>query len=313
MLQGDLTKSGRQTIASVCICTCRRPEGLRRLLASLAAQRDAPDFDVVVVDNDQQALGRDVALLFQGPLTITYVHDPDSCLAGARNRSVQSAQGRYLAFIDDDEEAPPTWLQTLHRVMVNHEADVVGGTADVIFAPNVPQAVRNCRIFRRRNFPAEGLMLPWYLTFTGNAYVRRSALPDPIAPFAITFGATGGEDVDCFKKIHETGGRIIAAGSGACVTEFREYERANFWWVVRRSVRNGGNLADMQWRECSGFKKAGLAALSLKQAIAHGWRACLLSRKDAEAFVEKTIDAGEQLGRMLSVFGYRYPEYGSRQ
>ncbi|HMP90675.1 MAG TPA: glycosyltransferase family 2 protein [Kiritimatiellia bacterium] len=313
MAQDDLTVTEQNIITSVCICTFRRPQGLRKLLASLAAQHNAPPYEVVVVDNDPDGQAEPVTRAFREDLNLVYVCDPFVCLAGARNRSVREAKGEFLAFVDDDETVSPTWLTTMHRVLVEHEAAVVCGPVKITFEDKVPLAVRGSRIFKRTRFPNEGESLPWFWAYTGNAYVRRSIMPDPDQPFEVKFGRTGGEDVDCFRKIHDAGGRLISAGEGAMVHEFREHDRANYRWILRRSIRNGGNLADMQWKGFSPLQKIRMSAGAMYKTALYSWQAFRASNKDAHHFVERTIDAGEQLGRALSVLGYRYPEYGSRK
>lgn len=309
--QAPTHRTPAATVASVCICTRRRPDGLRRLLQSLVRQRAAPPFEVVVVDNDPAASAQAMAESMQADLNLRYVCEPAPGLAAARNRSLQEARGDFLAFIDDDEEADETWLATHHRVLQVTRADVTGGPTRYIFDDQVPQAVRLCRLFNRP-VTAEGSALPWYRISTGNAYVRRSALPHPTRPFLNHFGATGGEDVDCFKRMADAGARLVAAGEHATVSEYREFARARYAWVVRRALRNGGNLADLQWRNLPRRDRLRLAGRSLRLFLRDARQARRLARSNQLAFVEKTIDAAEHAGRVLCVAGYRYPEYAQR-
>ena len=297
---------------SVCLCTLHRTEGLRRLLESLAGQVDAPPFEVVVVDHDPAASARPVAELFSTRLRVRYFVEAAPGLAAIRNRSVREARGAFLAFADDDEVVAETWLATLHRVQLQTDAAVVVGPQQFEFDPRVPRAIRECRIFQRYPIP-EGSDLPWYRAFTGNAYVRHDAMPHPEAPFQAHYGTTGGEDVACFKAMADSGRRMVAAGPGAAVTEYRDYARARYAWVVRRGLRNGGNLADMQWAHASRRERLRLGLRSFGQALKDFRQARRVASINALAFVEKTIDGSEQLGRFLSVLGYRYPEYGSRR
>lgn len=297
---------------SICICTFRRPDGLRRLLDSLTRLVDAPPFEVVVVDNDPAGSAQAVASAFTPQLLLRYVAEPAPCLATARNRSIREARGATLAFVDDDEEVVASWLATHHRVLAQYGAAATSGPARFIFDDRVPAGIRQCRMFNRHHIP-EGQALPWYWAFTGNACIRRAALPHPVTPFQEHFGTTGGEDVDCFKKIEEAGGRLVACGDGALVREYRDYERARYAWVVRRALRNGGNLADLQWSHHPRGKRMQLAFQALGQGLREAVQARRLARVNSLAFVEKSIDAGMSLGRFLCVFGYRYAEYGVRR
>jgi hypothetical protein len=143
--------------------------------------------------------------------------------------------------------------------------------------------------------------------------VRTSALPDRVSPFRALFGQTGGEDIDLFKRISDAGGSFVAAGTGACTKEFRERERANFWWALCRSVRNGGNLADLQWCDIPRRERRKLARSAFATALRKGIYAMKEKRRDKLRFVELCIDATEEAGRALSILGYRYAEYGSKR
>ena len=297
---------------SVCICTFRRPEGLRLLLESLTRQENAPPFEVIVVDNEPGETARAVASSFLARLDLTYLADASPCLARARNRSVQAARGDVLAFADDDEEVPPAWLATHLATLHRFNAAATSGPVRYVFDPHIPDDIRGCRIFQRPALPTFA-NLPWFWAFTGNACIRRSALPDPNHPFAEHFGRTGGEDVDCFKRIAEAGGRLVFSGPDTCVTEHRDHARANHAWIRRRALRNGGNLADMQWQQETRLRRVHYAAMCVKQGLAQTWRARGLARHQPVEALNQRIDAWMNFGRALAVFGYRYPEYGARR
>src|SRR5690349_21460177 len=94
---------------SVCIPTHRREQQLRALLQDLLDQDLAP-FDVVVVDNNASGSARGVVEEFRSrgcPFLLTYAVQPERSIPLTRNMTVQLAQGEWLAFVDDDERAPP--------------------------------------------------------------------------------------------------------------------------------------------------------------------------------------------------------------
>mgnify|MGYP001237840794 CR=1 FL=1 len=301
-----------EIIISVCIITLGRPEGLRRLLDSLVRQEAAPAFEVVVVDNDAAGTARSVAEEFRTALNLVYTIEPRRGLSYARNRAVQSARGECLAFIDDDESASPRWLATLHRVLEHTGAACVFGPVRIEFDEETPLAIRTCRLFRRPAY-AEGQAVPWFHTRTSNAVIRRSALPSAAAPFDLHFNRTGGEDVDLFKRVIDRGGRAVAAGAGAEVVEQRAFNRGRVRWVLARSIRNGGNLADHQWAHLSRRERSGRAVVAGFASIGQFAEAFRLRREKPSEYIERCIDAGENLGRFLHLFGYRHAEYGSRR
>src|SRR6266540_2958417 len=102
---------------SVCICTFKRPELLKRLLEKLAAQRTDGlfSYSVVVVDNDRCQSAQQVVQAFRkgSDLDVHYHTEPEQNIALARNRAVENATGDFVAFIDDDEFPETDWLLTL--------------------------------------------------------------------------------------------------------------------------------------------------------------------------------------------------------
>ena len=120
---------------SVCIATYRRPRGLARLLASLARQKLPADvrLEILVVDNggdaDRSAAGPD------HPHPLRWFVEPVRNIALARNRALDAAQGRWLAFLDDDEQAEEGWLAAFLEAQ---ERDPVDGW----FGPVLPRLER---------------------------------------------------------------------------------------------------------------------------------------------------------------------------
>jgi len=96
---------------SVVIATRDRARYLECALASLLAQREAPPFDVVVVDNGSSDDTQDVVRrLATAPVDVRYVALPQPNRGMARNRGVAVARGRYLIFCDDDVYVPKQWV-----------------------------------------------------------------------------------------------------------------------------------------------------------------------------------------------------------
>src|SRR4051794_39642135 len=120
--------NGEPIRIDVCICAFARRDGLRRCLQSLAEQVDAPPFRVRVADNHVQPsvaswIASDIAAL---PFELQVLHAPHSNIAVARNALVQAADAEWIAFLDDDEIAEPSWLATLYTAR---------DTGDVVFGP----------------------------------------------------------------------------------------------------------------------------------------------------------------------------------
>ena len=99
---------------SIIIPTFRRPQRAVDAARSALAQT-APDFEIVLVDNDPEGSALGVLRAFDDP-RITVIHEPRAGVANARNAGLRVAKGELIAFLDDDELAPATWLAELLRV-----------------------------------------------------------------------------------------------------------------------------------------------------------------------------------------------------
>ena len=294
------------SIVSICISTHLRPEGLERLLGSLAAQRGAPPFNVIVVDNDSARSGEQITGRFHDRLDLSYLVEPVRGIARARNRAVASAKARYIAFIDDDEWAPAEWLATLYRVAGDFNADAVIGGVEQVFDDEVPDYIRACGLFDNPFHP-DGSALPWYLTRTSNALIRRESLPDLSAPFSLHFDLVGGEDLDLFRRMIDGGARIVAATSS--VFESRPVSRANLRWLLRRAVRNGGTFGEIEWSRRDPKRSARLLAGAVGKAIRHGIKVIRLWNRDRSRAGRHVVRTCEEVGKILYLTGIRIEEY----
>ena len=108
MLHEGLQSSPRPRL-SVCIATFKRNERLRAVLGDLVRQVRIPD-QVVVVDNEPGGGAKKIVEAYRAevPFPVEYDVQPEPNISLTRNRTVQLARGDWIAFIDDDERAPPS-------------------------------------------------------------------------------------------------------------------------------------------------------------------------------------------------------------
>ena len=292
---------------TVCIATHKRHFGLQRLLESLTSQKGACAFSVVVVDNDREKSAEPVALKFRDKIPLTYLVEPVRGIARARNRAVAISRSPFLAFLDDDEWVTPRWLAELEREQGKSAADVVIGRVEVEFDAEVSELVRRCGLFDPSPLP-NGAITPWYCTRTSNAFVRHDALPDKEAPFSTRFDLTGGEDVDLFKRMIDSGARVVASAT-AVAFEYRPVARANLFWIFRRAMRNGVTAAECDRNAASGAMRA-------TRILGFGWagalallRAGAVWRRDPARAGRHIVSGGNEIGKLLHTLGVQIEEY----
>jgi N-acetylglucosaminyldiphosphoundecaprenol N-acetyl-beta-D-mannosaminyltransferase len=224
-------------LISVCICTYRR-QSLAQTLESIGRQRLAGGItcQVVVVDNDGAGFAQSMVKGFAEtvPLAVKYVIQPNKGLSSARNTAIDSAQGEWLAFIDDDEVAAPDWLHELVGCALQFGADGVVGRVTPDYDGAAPAWVRRSGFFDRE-LPATGTPLGIDEALSGNALLRTSFLQAYTLRFDAAFNATGGEDTEFFRNFLDCGGRIVSAYE-AVVSERVPSERTKGRYLTQRSL-----------------------------------------------------------------------------
>ena len=230
-----------EPLVSVIIPTQRRPVGLRAAVQSTFAQIgvDFARVELVVADNDQapsaQALVKDMSK--SAPFPLIYVHAAEPGVANARNAAMAKAKGAFIAFLDDDEEAPPGWLAALLSVQARFNADAVFGPV----RGRVPASITRHRAYLEGFFsrlgPAEcGIITEYH--GCGDSLIRRAALPNADQPFSAARNHTGGEDDLLFGQMKQAGARFAWAPE-AWVWEDPQPERLNLAYTIRRAFAYG--------------------------------------------------------------------------
>lgn len=230
-------------LASVCICTFKRPRQLATLLHKLPAQNTDGliRLEAVVADNDSAQSARPVVEDFArtAGFPVTYCSQPHPNIALTRNLAIERAQGRYIAFIDDDEFPDNNWLLQLYQTLHQYQAAGALGPVLPYFEAAPPPWLVRGRFCDRPRFRS-GVILESTQTRTGNVLFDRQILPAGEPPFRPEFGH-GGEDVDFFQRMIGRGCKFVWCDE-AVVHELVPPQRWTRSYILKRALLRGQSV-----------------------------------------------------------------------
>ena len=237
---------------SVIIATYNRAQSLWQTLTSLMVQKGMDcSYEILVVDNHSMDDTRAVAESFQkkNPQLIRYVFEPRQGVAYARNAGVANAQGRILAFVDDDVVVSDHWLRALWKCFQETGACAVGGKIERKWDCEPPawysEEVGGCLIHQdfgssRRRWNSESQHM-----VTANLAFRRDAF-EKFGVFREELGRrgeelVGGEDREFYQRLVKAGALVMYEPEALvwhrveAARLTKEYLR-NWFWNVGRTL-----------------------------------------------------------------------------
>jgi succinoglycan biosynthesis protein ExoM len=242
---------------SIVVPTLRREERLPDLIERLFAQQKCRhlSFEIVIADNCPNESARPIVVKLQRKYggRLRYVTEPQPGVSFVRNAALEAANGRLIAFIDDDEIPSGTWLAELVHCRQQYGADVVLGPVYPVF--EVPQAGEDP--FFRESFTqtserATGAVVEpmsllrmlfrpgacYRIMATNNALVDVNVLDRSGPTFEPALTHLGGEDIVFFHNLYLAGRKIVWSRDAA-VYEYIPAERSELRYLLERRFRNG--------------------------------------------------------------------------
>jgi len=220
-------------VVSIVIPLYQGERYLAALLSSLAAQVDAPTFEVLVADNGSTDAGREVASSFHGSLELRVIDaGARQGQTYARNQGAAAAAGSKLLFLDQDDVVNDRYVASMCAALDAH--DIVGARMDR-FRLN-PGWRAGVRQLAQETGLAAGPPHPW--AYGGTLGVRRERF-DQVGGFdeRLTIAA---EDEDLCWRL-QAQGATIAFVPDAIV----HYRLPDSWRALFRQGRRYG-LAQVQ-------------------------------------------------------------------
>ena len=220
---------------SVCVCTFRRNDMLRRLLFTLSRQETQGlfDYSIVVIDNDARGTAKACVQEAKEELGLDLVYEvePTNTIPAARNHAVRIARGNYIGIIDDDELAPADWLLTMYRAVETFAVDGALGPVYPFFEQTPPEWLVKSGLCERPVIRT-GTLLDWNDTRTGNVLVRKEVFTGNNLRFDENC-KTSGSDKEFFREAMDRGCRFVAVAE-APVFETVPRERQTKSYYFRR-------------------------------------------------------------------------------
>ena len=198
---------------SVIIPTYNRREILPEVLMALEGQRNAPSFEVIVVDDgSSDGTGSWLrARSFSVPATVLCQENRGP--ASARNEGVAAASGEWVAFLGDDTVPSPGWLEAHYRA--HQERQNEPHLAVIGYTDWHPRMRRTPFLDYINEYGLQfGYALiedpenvPFNFFYTSNLSLRRELLLQE--PFDLRFPYAAWEDIETSYRLKSAGMRLV--------------------------------------------------------------------------------------------------------
>jgi len=290
---------------SVIVPTYKRPKGIERALQSLCKQSVMGRMmEIVVADNDPAGSARDFVKNFAKDClhNITYKHVPNPGVSNARNGALSVARGRFIAFLDDDMEALPGWVEELVAASLKYKAGLVFGPA----IAEMPDA----------NDPLNPYMIPFFSRTTDapEGYITKTfgtggCLPYPA--FDAQYNETGGED-DAFFHHLITHGAKVAWAPKAKSWEIVPAKRAVPDYMWQRNFAFGqGPTQEAADRGFAGiFEIIKWMIVGSVQLVMHGPLMIVFKAFGKPKYIHYHARTAQALGKIFWWSGFKQKLYG---
>ncbi|MBX7539405.1 glycosyltransferase family 2 protein [Qipengyuania sphaerica] len=201
---------------TVAVCTYRRNEPLRTLLAALVEAanevRERAKIGVVIVDDNPDGRARSVVCEFKNRFAggVRYRISGIGNISVARNIAVDVASkgSDWVAMIDDDCEPTSSWLGAYLDVLEGTGADCATGQMNLRVPPGSPRWLEEQPFFDDVRFDFED-RAALDVAATNNSIIRASFLREnPQIRFLPELGKLGGEDMVFYRTAHRAGLKI---------------------------------------------------------------------------------------------------------
>ena len=115
---------------------------MEKAIQSLVNQNmDKRWYEILIIDNKSTDNTKGVVKTFsEATPNLRYIHEPELGVSSARNSGWKNANGKYVAYLDDDLVAEPDWLREMLETFRSTQKTIaaVGGRIDPIWESTRP-------------------------------------------------------------------------------------------------------------------------------------------------------------------------------
>lgn len=231
-----------------CVCSNGRGSVAACLNSLLGQTISSPEIvlNIILIDNTADGALKALPPFSAPPSKVKYVHEVRPGIPFARNAALLAARqmnADFIAFIDDDEIAPNTWIESLHATLIASGADVFHG--DLIRLQSLDEAIAAADNYKI----TEGKQRVRKTAATNNVLFKSWLVSPPLSgplsgPPGLLFdealARVGGSDTEFFMRACDRGAKIVRT-SHPPVFEVWNGKRDTATYALRRAWRCGAS------------------------------------------------------------------------
>ncbi len=195
---------------------------------------------LMIADNDPECSAEATVSKFQDsiPIQTQYIVEPNRGIVFMRNAVIEKAldaKADLLAFIDDDEEVEPHWLEEMLKQKDAHQAQVVVGRVARMLPEDTPTWVIKGKFFERPSIKTGTVRKA---ASTSNVIFDLDLLCNQMGlRFHPALNLSGSSDTYMFTEATEKGAKIIWVNDDL-IKESIPKSRMTVKWLLQRAFRH---------------------------------------------------------------------------
>lgn len=222
--------------------TYQRPKMLEETLKSFQNLK-VPNGLIVklfIADNDPNQSAKPIVDRLRKKLSLEtqYFVEEKRGIVFMRNLIMETAlkeNADLLAFIDDDEEAEPNWLEVMLDNKEKYKANVVVGRVERILPENTPKWIIKGNFFERPNIPTGSVR---QAASTSNVIFDLDLIGNKMGlRFHPALNLSGSSDTFLFEEATKKGAKIIWVNDNL-IKESIPLSRMTVSWLLKRAFRH---------------------------------------------------------------------------